>query len=480
MRYRVQKLRAVFSEQFVSILKVLFSNITALLNGVITGFAVPKILSMEGYGYSKVFTLYATYLGICHLGIIDGIVFLYGGKDYNMLPKREMRWYWKWYLLINGSGAFLLIVMSWFIANRNSRFLLAALAIELVTVNTITYFQQISQITQRFDEYAKRKVLYCLITTIFTLGLWIAYQLGRQIQYQFYIVLHLAVNLIFSAWYLFSYREIVFGTTDKLLYNTSRIAQILICGFPLLIANMCSTLLLILDRQFVNILFETRTYAIYAFAYNLLALITAATSAVSTVLYPFLKRSAIETSWKMFPQMTYASLTLMLAACAVFFPLRLIIHRFLPQYQKSLDFLRILFPGMALTSCVTVIFQNFEKAEGQYRRYFTKSVMALLVATLLNVVAYAIFKSPEAISVASVLAALFWYYDVAYALSKSHPIQLWPTIFYSAVATGLFYWTSMITNNLIGCVLFSVSFMFESIVFYKKFSSRRIVKEKCG
>ena len=61
-------------------------------------------------------------------------------------------------------------------------------------------------------------------------------------------------------------------------------------GMPLLLANLCSTFLISLDRQFVSMLFTTEEYAVYAFAYSMLSLITVATSAVATVLYPVFKR----------------------------------------------------------------------------------------------------------------------------------------------------------------------------------------------
>ena len=50
-----------------------------------------------------------------------------------------------------------------------------------------------------------------------------------------------------------------------------------------------SSFILTIDRQFVSVLFDIETYASYAFAYNLLSLITTVISAISTVLYPTIK-----------------------------------------------------------------------------------------------------------------------------------------------------------------------------------------------
>lgn len=55
------------------ILKVSASNVVKLLAGLLVAFVLPKIIGVADYGYYKTFTLYATYVGLFHLGICDGI-----------------------------------------------------------------------------------------------------------------------------------------------------------------------------------------------------------------------------------------------------------------------------------------------------------------------------------------------------------------------------------------------------------------------
>ena len=51
-----------------------------LLFGFIQTLIIPKYLSLEGYGYWQLFTLYASYVGILHLGFIDGVLVRWAGK----------------------------------------------------------------------------------------------------------------------------------------------------------------------------------------------------------------------------------------------------------------------------------------------------------------------------------------------------------------------------------------------------------------
>ena len=55
------------------VFKVSASNVVKLLAGALVAFVLPKLIGVSDYGYFKTFTLYATYVGLFHLGICDGI-----------------------------------------------------------------------------------------------------------------------------------------------------------------------------------------------------------------------------------------------------------------------------------------------------------------------------------------------------------------------------------------------------------------------
>ena len=135
------------------------SNSTSILAGIFIGFLIPKILTVTDYGMYKTFTLYMTYVGFFSLGIIDGIVLKYGGVDYQDLDRKDFRAYFAWYNIIHAFFAVLLLVTGLIINRKSLSFLLLMLAANMWAVNITGYFQQLSQITQRFKEFSIRKVL---------------------------------------------------------------------------------------------------------------------------------------------------------------------------------------------------------------------------------------------------------------------------------------------------------------------------------
>lgn len=59
-----------------NITMVLCSNMINMLVSVAIGFILPKYLTLESYGYYKLFQFYINYAGLLHLGYADGIFYV--------------------------------------------------------------------------------------------------------------------------------------------------------------------------------------------------------------------------------------------------------------------------------------------------------------------------------------------------------------------------------------------------------------------
>lgn len=441
------------------IIEVALSNCTTIASGIIVGFLIPKILSVEGYGFYKTFTLYMTYVSFFSLGIVDGIVLEYGGHDYNRLDKQLFRCYFNWYTAIHLFFCSIIIIAGLIINNIEYRFLFVILGINLVVTNYIGYFQQISQITQRFEEYSLRRVLQSILNIIVALVLYIMYICGKDVNYKYYIIGLTLVNLILALWYIYTYREITIGKTIKMSTRKSDVAGFIKMGFPLLFANLCSTLILTLDRQFVNVLFDTATYAVYAFAYNMLSLVTVATSAMATVLYPTLKRTTQDTMQENYDKLITVVLTAVFALELVYFPLKIFINWYLPEYSESLIIFRVVFPGLAISSSITVVMHNYYKVLGQNLRYFKKSVVILGISVIANIFAYSVWKTTISISIASIVTMLIWYVLIEDLFVKKYGYSRVKNLGYLIVMMGLFYFATGIESIILATLVYIGGFI---------------------
>ena len=60
---------------------VFITNVIGMLFSLITNFALPKYTSIETYAEIRTYQLYVTYIGVLHLGYIDGVYLKYGGRE---------------------------------------------------------------------------------------------------------------------------------------------------------------------------------------------------------------------------------------------------------------------------------------------------------------------------------------------------------------------------------------------------------------
>ena len=449
-----------------NIISVSLSNCTTILSGIVVGFLIPKILSIYGYGMYKTFTLYTTYIGFFSLGIIDGIVLDYGGYNYEQLNQEKFRSFFKWYLAVHLLGFFALIVASVFVADSEIKFIILSLGLDMIAVNITGYYQQISQFTQRFREYSIRKILQSLSNVLVVLCLFAIYRHGNTVGYHVYVVSIVFVNCALTLWYVFTYRQITFGKSLAMQETKAELVHLIKIGFPLLFANLCATLILTLDRQFVNVFFDTTTYAVYAFAYNMLSLVTVATSAIALVLYPTLKRTTRESMTEKYPQLVGIILLSVFAANMLYFPLSWFVQWFLPKYESSLHIFRIIFPGLSISSAITVVMHNYYKVLGENLLYFFKSIIVLIISAVANWIAYIFFHTTESISIASVITMIIWYLIIEEYFVKNIQYSRWKNFLYLLVMMVTFYIVTTFTTWWIGLIVYILLFMVITILFY--------------
>lgn len=463
-----------------SIIEVTISNITTILAGIVVGMLLPKIISVADYGWYKTFTLYTTYVGFFSLGLIDGIVLKHGGDDFEHLDKPLFRSYFRWYLLIHLFFSALLVVAAIVIHDPNYSFICVMLALYLMAANFSGYFQQISQITRRFREYSTRKIIYSGLRILNVAILFVLPRISIEPNYKIFLVIYMISEYGLTIWYTWTYRSIIKGEALSLSSTRESIFSLSKIGFPLLFANLCSTLILSLDRQFVRVLFETEVYAKYSFAYNMLALVTVAMSAISTVLYPTLKRTTKETLKETYGSLVAIISLLVFAAIAVYFPLCIFVEWFLPKYTESLPIFRIVFPGLALSSSITVIMHNYYKTLGINIIYFRKSIIVLVISGIANAFAYFLFGTTYAISIASIVTMLFWYLYIEQYFVKEFKYNGKKNFLYLVVLMLVFYLVTCIPNYYIGFAIYIIVYTALTWVFYKHIITgdlRKIIKK---
>lgn len=472
-----------YKKNVKNIVKVTISNFLKLLSGVLVGFLLPKIIGVVEFGYYKTFTLYATYVGLLAFGIIDGIYLKYGGKKYEELDQNIFIFYTNILILFHLIISIIVVLISLFFIKGEYKFIFICLSVFLIANNMTGYYQQISQITGRFKELSLRNVIYSIVTCLSIVVLWILNRFyDYVITYKVYTICYILIFAFLTIWYMFTYRNITFGKIKNLKTYMKEIPGLIKIGLPLMVANLCSLFILTLDRQFVNIIWKPTnndtTYSIYAFAYSMLTLVTTATTAISTVLYPSLKNENFEYLKNNYSRFVAIILVIVNILLLSYYPLCFVVDSFLLKYHDSLIIFRIIFPGLIANSAITIVMHNYYKVLGLNNKFFVKTVIILTLAFILNLIAYLIFKTTISISIASIITLILWYIYVESYLIKEFKIKWLKNFIYMITMIIVFYLVTIISNYILGFFIHFVITIILAFIFYYK-ETITIVKMVC-
>lgn len=453
-----------------NILKVSLSNIVSLFSGVLVGFIVPKMMGLEGYADYKIYTLYLTYLAFFSLGIGDGIYLTFSGMDKSSLDKNLIHYYLKKYYFQIGIFSVIALILSSCMVQSEYRFILIALALTIFSSQLVGLYQNISLLTASFNEYSIRVIIKAVLTSLFVIFLYVISIITKvEISYRLYVGGIVAIDYILAIWYALTYKEYIVGKFENPHKIEPAYRTLSFIGFPLLLSNMAGTIFLNLDRQFVSVLFQRTDYAVYAFAYNMLTLVTTMTSAVSLVLFPSLKKQrdlSIAESLEAYlgPFNIVVAIFLL-----VYYPLSWFIPFFLPKYVESLEVFRVVLPGLVISTSVSVILINYYKLDNQVKRYFIITIIAMAFSAVANWFAYNCFHTYISISWASIVSLLVWYLLAIYYFVKKYKIKIVKnTLYMILVCTGFYVITQLMGSSILSSVIFIVFYMGLSFLLYGK------------
>ena len=452
-------------------------NVFVLMASILVGLVVPKLMGVTNYGYYQIFTLYMTYTALLHVGFIDGILLVHGGESYEELNKPQFRFNTQFFWFFQAVISLCVIIAAVLFMDGIYRFLFIMVGIDTLVVNITKYYQFVSQCTMRFKEWSLRKVIQAALKIAVVLIFLILNRMGYVdiLTCRMFTSSIVLIDTLLLCWYVYTYREISFGNTLSFRSNWKSVLIYFKCGIALTIAFEISSLIFSLDRQFVSVLFDTDTYGIYSFAYRLISMVTTIVGAVSTVLFPSLKRKSKEQVLDSFDSnMALLSIVVFFALIG-YYPLCRFVEFYLSEYSQALIYVRILYPGIALTSCISAIIFNYYKVLDKNLLYFGICCGVLAFAAVSNYLLYLVMRTPESFSIASIISLFVWYVSAESYLVKKYSVKWIKNLLYIIILMAAFYiCTAKITDTIFGMMVYGIVFIIITLCFYRELFNKSI------
>ena len=428
-----------------SILKVFSVNFLQLISSLIIGFIIPEILSLDDYANLKTYTLYVSYIGLFHLGFLDGLYIKYGGKKINDINKGELKSEHNFLIIFQLIISIILCLISILLKNV----VLTLFSISILPIMIQAFHKYIFQATGEFNSYSKIMNIYTIVYTILNVILALIF---KNKDYVLYCLTTFIANfvsvIVFEYKFLKKYKE------KDCRIDKNNILKNIKVGFFVLLGNLSVVGLFGIDKWFVKLFLSTEDFAYYSFAVSMLNLVNVLVNAISITFYNYLFSN---NSAEKINKIKRYLIILGGFASLGYFALSFIVTNFIKKYIPSLDIIAITFSIFPYMILINALYVNLYKINKNEKHYFKVVISMLIISIIYNIIAVNIFNNTIAIAFATILTLATWviYSTIDIDKVKFDKIEL----VYFLLITGIFLFSAHFFNWWIGGVIYMCSYI---------------------
>ena len=363
------------------------AQIISLAVGFVLNLIVPKFIDGYQYAYWQTYTLYVSYVGILHFGLLDGLVLRYSQYDYEELDKERLRSQFKLLLAFTAVLTVLTTAVSLLACKDVTQIVVILVSFGIVTKNLVTYSSYSFQITNRIHKYAiliiAQRLFYGVIVCVLLLC--------KVNDFYWYCIADLAGDAISFTLATFFNRGMYFGKSLRLKEAFKETKINVAAGIILMISNWSAMMIINGAKMIVQWRWDELVFGKVAFAFSLANLFLTFITAASVVLFPSLKRLDKDKLPSLYKNIRDVLSPLLLLCLIFYFPGCWILGKWLPNYAPSLTYLGILLPIILFTSKVNLLTNNYLKAYRKEKAMLAVNVISVALGAVLFIVcAYAL------------------------------------------------------------------------------------------
>lgn len=439
------------------------ANLISLLTSVAVTFIAPKLLSIEEYGYWQLFMFYSIYVGFLHFGWNDGIFLRYGGKDYNDLDKQKFHSQFYSFFLFQSVLSVMFLLLSIKFTNIGERvFVLKLIALTIVLTNTRYMLQYILQCTNRIKEYSQVIIVGRVSYFIFVL----ITLLSGKVLFEFLVFSDVVSRLFALLLAMYYCKDIVFRKVFNFRFTLFESLTNITVGVKLLLSNISSLMIVGVIRFGIERNWDVSTFGKVSLTISLSNLFMLFINALGTIIYPLLKRVNESKLKQLYCSIRELLMVILLGALVIFFPLKLYLSAWLPQYSESLVYMSLLVPMCVYEGKFSLLINVFYNTMRKEKLILKINLLALIVSILLSTITAYYLKNLNLTVLTIVVVLAFRTLLAELVLSKSLNVFAKKEIVFETILISIFMMTSWFLDFWVSLMIYAVSYLI--YIFVKK------------
>ncbi|MBJ8325405.1 hypothetical protein [Streptococcus pacificus] len=369
---------------------IITSNFLNLFVSTLVILVLPKVIGVASYGYWQLYTFYLTYIGFFHFGWCDGIYLKFGGKNYNDLNKQYFFSQFFQFSSFQLILSILVLLYSIFvIQNFEEKYIMIAISVNFLITNIRQFFifllQTTNQIKQSSLIMISDRAIYVVMIVILLFS-------GKTSFYLMILLDNIArfISLLYSSYIC---KDIVFFPIKKLYINIRESIDNILIGINLMFSNIASSLIIGIIRFTIQRNWSIETFGKVSLTLSISNLMMTFINAIGIVIFPILKRSKSSNLPIIYKSLRNILMLSMLFVLILYFPLKIILTYWLPNYSESLVFMGIIFPMTVFESKTSLLINTYLKALRMEKVIFKVNVFTMLLSLVITLFTAFYFKN---------------------------------------------------------------------------------------
>lgn len=178
-------------------------------------------------------------------------------------------------------------------------------------------------------------------------------------------------------------RDIVLHPLNKFQLNINEMVTNIGVGINLMLSNVASMLIIGTVRMGIQRIWDIATFGKVSLTLSISNLLMTFINAVGLVVFPILKRTENEKLPKIYDGLRNVLMVLMFGVLLLYYPLKIVLDMWLPNFKESLVFMALIFPMSVYEGKMALLINTYLKAL-RMERQILKS-MLLLCSVVLEV-----------------------------------------------------------------------------------------------
>ena len=415
--------RAIAKNYLVALLAQGVSSVASIA----TGFLVPKVLGVTEFGYYQLFVFYASYVGLCHLGLTDGVYLIMGGKRRDELDSRSVKSQMMIGLIYESLFSLALIIIIWLgRLDRDRSLVLLLISFYLIIKNIGAYLGYVLQAINETRLFSISTIVEKGIFVLLVLFL-LAMSVDDFVPYALAFSLGSVAQTVYC---VFHTRDILSSKLMPVGETLPQVIESIGVGSKLLVANLASSLILGVARMAIDNAWGIETFGRVSFALSMVSFFLTFITQASMVLFPAL-RAGGEGDVKRFYEFANRAMGILFPiAYLLYCPMCWFVSAWLPAYAGSIRYLVFLLPVCVFDSKMNISCMTLYKVRREETKLLEINVVTMIVcAALVGISVYMVGSVEFALASATLSImgrSIYAERDLSKSLGvKSGNISIW-------------------------------------------------------